>query len=150
MIEHEAWGLGIEGDAYGPFYDKVPGSREHIIRGDSSRPETIYHIRELGFNIVGVEKWPNSVEEGIRYLKSFQAIIIHPRCIHQIQEAKNYKHKVDQRTGDVLAEIVDKWNHCWDATRYAMQPAIAVAEETIEVSEDYQIEPISSSLDELD
>lgn len=123
-IEYAAWGLGIELNDMGKFYDQVPGSRQHVIRGDNSRPETISHIRRLGFNIVAAEKWPGSVEDGIEFLKSFVEIIIHPRCVEHIEEARNYKFKEDKVTGDILPIIVDKHNHCWDADRYALQPAI--------------------------
>jgi phage terminase large subunit len=35
-----------------------------------------------------------------------------------------YSYKVDRLTGDVLADVVDKHNHCIDAIRYALQPLI--------------------------
>ena len=41
-----------------------------------------------------------------------------------IAEAKNYSYKVDRLTNDVLTDIVDAYNHGWDAVRYALQPLI--------------------------
>ena len=50
--------------------------------------------------------------------------MIHPRCEHTAQEARLYSYKVDRLSGDVLAEVQDRNNHCWDAIRYACQPMI--------------------------
>jgi phage terminase large subunit len=36
------------------------------------------------------------------------------------EEARFYSYKVDRVTGEILPVIVDKWNHCWDAVRYAL------------------------------
>lgn len=41
-----------------------------------------------------------------------------------LREARLYSYKVDRQTGDVLTDIVDKNNHYWDATRYALGPLI--------------------------
>jgi len=74
---------------------------------------------------------------------------MHPRCKHTEEEARLYRYKTDPVTGDVLPIVVDKHNHCWDAIRYAMQPAIRVPEqEQVYVHE----EPVSISpdLDEFD
>ncbi len=102
------------------IYDGIPGVRKYKIYGDSARPETISHIAKHGFKIEGVEKWPGSVEDGIAHLRSYDAIIIHPRCKETIAEASAYEYKTDRLTGEVLPDIVDKHNHHWDAIRYAL------------------------------
>ena len=119
-IEHEAYGVGIELDDMPAFYEKVPDSKRYTIYADSSRPETISHIAKRGFKIVGVEKWPGSVEDGIAFLRSFDEIVIHPRCKNAIFEANAYEYKTDRLTGDILPDIVDKNNHVIDAIRYAV------------------------------
>ena len=119
-IEYEAYGHGVELDEHEEFYRSIPESDRWPIKADSSRPETISHIRRKGFNIAGAEKWQGSVEDGITYLLGFKKIIIHPRCRHTIIEKDNYRYKVDRLTGDVLPIIVDKFNHCWDAIRYSL------------------------------
>jgi phage terminase large subunit len=119
-IEYEAHGVGVELDEMDQFYEAVPGSRDWPIKGDSSRPETISHIRGFGFNISAADKWPGSVEDGISHIRAFKKIIIHTRCKHTAQEAKMYKYKKDRITGEVLKVIIDKHNHCWDAIRYGL------------------------------
>jgi|WetSurMetagenome_2_1015567.scaffolds.fasta_scaffold80390_2 phage terminase large subunit len=119
-IEYEAFGHGVELDEMPQLYDSVPGSRRWPIKGDSSRPETISHLKSKGFKITAAEKWQGSVEDGIAHLNAFTQIIIHPRCKNIAQEASLYKFKVDRNTGDILPIIVDDWNHGWDAVRYSL------------------------------
>lgn len=123
-IEYEAHGIGIELDDMPAFYDKVPGAREYLIKADCARPETISHIKSKGFRIEGAEKWQGSVEDGITFLRSFEQIVIHPRCKHTIFEANAYEYKTDRLTGDILPDIVDKHNHHWDGIRYALDKLI--------------------------
>jgi phage terminase large subunit len=132
MIDHEAFGIGIDidnlakrqGEPGRSMFDEIPESRKWPIYADCARPETISYVRQRGFRIDGAEKWPGSVEDGIAFLRSFQEIVIHERCVHMAQEARTYKYKVDPLTGDVLPKIEDKNNHGWDALRYALHKLI--------------------------
>ncbi len=119
-IEFEAYGVGVELNEMDQFYKSIPGSDAWPIHADCSRPETISHMRGFGFNCKPADKWPGSVEDGIAHLRGFKKIIIHPRCKHTAQEAKMYRYKKDRITGEVLPVIIDKHNHCWDASRYAL------------------------------
>jgi len=119
-IEHEAFGHSVELDEMPQLYDSVPGSRDWPIKADSSRPETISHLKSKGFKISAAEKWQGSVEDGITHLNAFEQIIIHPRCKNIAEEAVFYRFKVDKVTGEVLPVIVDDWNHGWDAVRYSL------------------------------
>lgn len=124
-VEHEAYGIGVDIDATPALFDRVPSAREHVVRADSARPETISYMQRHGFpRCVGVEKWKGSVEDGIAHLRQYEQIVIHPRCRHFAEEAKLYSYKTDRLTGDVLPEVVDAHNHCIDAARYALQPLI--------------------------
>lgn len=125
MIEYEAYGLRVDIDKTPELFDGIPQAREHTIRADNARPETISYMQNHGYpSVVACAKWPGSVEDGITFLRSFRRIVIHTRCVHTAQEAKLYSYKVDRLSGDVLAEIVDKHNHCWDAVRYGLEPLI--------------------------
>lgn len=124
-VEHEAWGLGVEFENIPALFDTVPGSRDHVIRADSARPETINYVQRHGFpRLIGAEKGPGSVEDGVEHLRGYRAIVIHPRCVHTKDEARNWSYKVDRLTKAVKPELEDKWNHCWDAIRYALEPII--------------------------
>jgi phage terminase large subunit len=123
-IEREAYGLGVEIGDIPALFDKIPGSREHTIRADSSRPEMVKHIAGQGFKIVGASKWPGSVKDGITFLRSFEEIVIDPGCSGIRQEAKLWRYKVDRLTEDVLPILEDGHEHGWDSVRYALQPLI--------------------------
>lgn len=132
-IEYEAGKVGLENDDIASFFiERLPGIEKHVVRSDSARPETISHVKSRGAKndranlpkIEGVEKWKGSVEDGVAHLRSYNEIIIHPRCKEWLKEARLYSYKVDRLTGDVLTDIVDKHNHYMDATRYALAPMI--------------------------
>jgi phage terminase large subunit len=124
FIDYESGGVGIELDEIPAVFDQIEGSRKFWIKADSSRPETISYIKNKGFNIKPAEKWPGSVEDGIAFLKSFDKIVIHPRCKHTIDEFKLYSYKTDPKTGEILPIIVDKHNHYIDAIRYSQDGMI--------------------------
>lgn len=125
-IEHEAYGIGVEIDETPKLFDAgVPGCRKFTIRADSARPETISWMQRNGFDrMVAAVKGPGSVEDGTEHLRSYAAIVIHPRCKHAAEEARLWSFKTDRLTGDVLPVLVDKHNHIWDAVRYALEPII--------------------------
>jgi phage terminase large subunit len=124
-IEEEVGGVGVELDETAQLFDKIKGSRNHVIRADSARPETISHIRNKGFDrITSVQKWSGSVEDGINFMRSFDEIVINPSCKNTIVEFQNYSYKQDRVSGDILPVIVDKYNHYIDSIRYALTPLI--------------------------
>lgn len=123
-VRHAKFGYGIDLRYISQIYDQVPKSRSTKIRADNSRPETISYMKGEGFMIEAAEKWSGSVEDGITYLKNFDSIVIHPENTKMIEEAKNYSYKTDKLTGDVRGEIIDAYNHGWDAIRYGLQPMI--------------------------
>lgn len=103
------------------FWEQMPLIKDYIIKADSARPETISHMNNNGFDVRGATKGPNSVEEGVEFIRSFDKVIIHPRCKNTIFEFGNYKFKVDARSGQVTRQIVDKNNHHIDAIRYGLE-----------------------------
>lgn len=125
MIEYEAWAIGCELDDLPQLARHIPNIERYVIRADPSRPETISHVARKGqFRVQAAEAWKGSVEDGIAFLRSFEQIVVHPRCRHWLEELRLYSYKIDRLTGDILPEIVDKNNHCIDAGRYALEPLI--------------------------
>lgn len=132
-IEHEAYKVGLEIDQTADYLKgRIPGIENYTIRADSARPETISYLKRHGLpRVEGVKKWPGSVQDGIAHLRSYDQIIIHPRCKEAIQETRLYSYKVDKLTGDILPDIVDTFNHVIDATRYAIGPLIKAPKQDI-------------------
>jgi len=123
-IEDELYSIGVELDTLGSFLDRIKGTRKHTLRADSSRPETISHVKNMGFNITGVPKWKNMVEDGVAWLRGLNSIVVHPRCVNTIRELRLYSYKICKMTGDILPDILDENNHAMDAIRYGMDPLI--------------------------
>lgn len=123
-IDQEAFGYGVELDHLPALMDTIPTCRKWPIKADNARPETISYLGRQGFTITAADKWSGSVEDGITHLKGFRVIHIHERCKHMAEEATLYSYKVDRNTGAVLPIVVDKHNHGWDASRYALDKLI--------------------------
>ena len=123
-VEAEAGGVGLDMDALAREFGTIDGATVHKIRADSARPETINEMNRRGFNVVAAPKWAGSVEDGIAHLRSYEAIVVHPRCRRVVEESRLYRYKVDERTGAILPKARDEHNHWIDAIRYALSPMI--------------------------
>ena len=120
-IDYEAYMVGCEIVNTPELFMTVPESEKWPIVADSARPETISHMKKNGFpKIMTAVKGPKSVEEGIEFLKNYD-IVVHPRCIHTIDELTLYSYKQDPLTGKILPILEDKKNHVIDALRYACE-----------------------------
>lgn len=122
-IDYEAYGLGVEINNLPHLFMAIPLAEKYPMVADTSRPETISYLRNHGFPLIrAAVKGARSLEEGVEFLKSYD-IVVHPRCIHVIEELTKYSFKVDSLTGLVTAVLEDKDNHCLDALRYAVEGA---------------------------
>jgi len=124
-VEYEAYGVGIDIDRTPQMFDAVPGARNYTIRADSARPETISFMQRNGYGFMqSVAKWSGSVEDGIAHIRSYERVVIHPRCTHAIEEFRLYSFKVDKLSGDIQPVPADRHNHVIDALRYALTSMI--------------------------
>lgn len=125
-IEYDAGKVGLELDQTAEFLsERIPGIDRHTARADSARPESISYLKRSGlFGIEGVDKWKGSVEDGVEFIKSFDTVVIHPRCQGTLSEFRLYSYKIDRLSGDILPVIIDDNNHYIDAIRYAIAPVI--------------------------
>lgn len=122
-VDYEAYMVGCEIDQLPDLFDRIPESRKFFITADSARPETISYMRNHGYpKINKAIKGAKSVEEGVEFLKTYD-IVVHPRCIHTIDELTLYSYKIDADTEKVLPILDDKSNNVIDALRYANESA---------------------------
>lgn len=120
-IDYCVSGVGVEIDNTPAMFDRVPNVRKLPICADSARPETISYMRRSGFKVVSAVKGAGSIEEGVRFLQSFD-LVVHPRCDALLrQELENYAYKVDPLTGEIMPILEDKFNNAIDALRYACE-----------------------------
>lgn len=120
-VDYEAYQIGCEIDNLPALFMSVPDAERWPLVADTARPETISYLRKHGFpKILPAVKGSRSLEEGIEFLKSFN-IVVHPRCVHLIDELTHYSYKVDPQTDLILPVFEDKNNHAIDALRYACE-----------------------------
>ena len=125
-ISHEAGAVGLELDYTAEFLkDRIENIHKYVIRADNARPESISYLKRHGLNMITPTiKGKGSIEDGIEFIRSFEAIIIHERCVEMAREFRLYSYKVDPHSGDILPQILDENNHYIDALRYALEPLI--------------------------
>lgn len=123
-IEQEIYAARLELDATAAkILAAMPDVASHIMRADNARPESISYLKRHGLpRMAACEKGKGSVEDGVAFIKSFESVIIHPRCTNTAKEFDLYSYKVDRLSGDILPVLVDAHNHALDALRYALEP----------------------------
>jgi len=92
-----------------------------VIWADSAEPKSIAEMRDMGFRMYGAKKGPDSVDYGIRWLQSLDAIVIDKRrCPNAYREFVSYEYERN-RDGQFISAYPDKDNHAIDACRYGMR-----------------------------
>ena len=88
---------------------------------DSSEPKSIDEIASYGVNIIGAQKGPGSVYQGIQFVQA-QKIFITKRSIKTIKAQRNYIFFTDKNgivTNDP-DDSVHEWSNPMDACRYGL------------------------------
>jgi PBSX family phage terminase large subunit len=94
------------------------------ITADSAEPRTIAELRNLGLNIHGAKKGPDSVDHGMKFLEDLDEIVIDPvRCPNTAREFDGYELEPDGN-GGWKEGYPDRDNHSIDAVRYALESEI--------------------------
>lgn len=127
-IEYDAGKTGLElDDTAGYFADRIPGIEQHECLADNARPESISYLKRKGMpRLKACSKGKGSVEDGIQFIRSFEEVVIHPRCKNTLSEFRLYSYKTDRLSGQVLPVLVDANNHWCDALRYALEPVMRI------------------------
>ena len=151
MVDYAMYSRGIGFDSYIPWISHIKGFRPQDIKlgmtdvykvwADAARPETISHLYNSGLNCEAAEKWPGSVEDGITWLRSFDGIVFHPRCVDGIKEGRLYCYVIDKKTGLPTAKVADAHNHIFDSIRYACWQLIKASTQTgsiLDIGDDWK------------
>ena len=100
------------------------GCQSVMIVCDSAEPKSINELRQYGLRVRGAKKGPDSINYGIRFLQSLEAIVIDgERCPNAAREFSGYELERD-KDGSFRADYPDRDNHTIDAVRYALEDAI--------------------------
>lgn len=85
---------------------------------DSAEPKSIDEIRSYGLNILGADKRPGSIRQGIQFIQGHR-ISVTQSSTNLIKEYRNYLWRVD-RDGKIINEPEGGLDHALDSVRYAM------------------------------
>jgi phage terminase large subunit len=89
-----------------------------IIKADSAEPKSIEEIKLHGFNIIGADKSPDSIEYGIGIIQEMEVYYTEDST-NIANEIQNYVYKLD-RDKNPTNKPVDNYNHLMDALRYGI------------------------------
>lgn len=108
-------------------------SKDEFIVGDPQGAQAILELNNRGITVIPAKKGPNSINDGISWLKEYE-IIIDIHCQEFKNEIRSY-HWQEDKLGNALPKPVDKDNHLIDALRYATElcrlGAVATAAERL-------------------
>lgn len=100
---------------------KDMGFAKEVITADSAEKKSIAEMRRDGiYRIRPALKGPDSIIQGIQFLQQFDWIV-DDRCVKTIEELQNYTYVKDKKTDEYTNKPIDAYNHCIDATRYAVE-----------------------------
>ena len=86
---------------------------------DSAEPKSIEEMQEYGVNVIGANKGPGSVTQGIQWVQG-QQISVTKRSKNIREAYKNYMWKTD-RDGNILSEPDHYMSDAMDAIRYGLE-----------------------------
>lgn len=98
--------------------DALKINRHAKIYADSQEPKSIVELRRLGWNIIPAEKGPDSILNGIMFMKQYNFAVTE-RSKNIWNENENYRWQLDQAKNPTEKPI-DDFNHSIDAIRYGL------------------------------
>lgn len=122
-IHFEVYKVNMSNYALNQEIEAENVNNEQII-AESAEPKSNHELRQYGRKIRAVKKGPDSIEYGIKFLQSLDAIIIDDtRCPETAREFLRYE--LDKDTyGNWKSGYPDKNNHSIDACRYALNDEV--------------------------
>lgn len=116
ILDEIAYQKGLTNKQIADIFLNQPKS---LVIADSSEPKSIDEIYSYGVNIMGSQKGPGSVNQGIQYVQQ-QKISITKRSINTIKEYRNYLWLTD-KIGKIINEPSPIFNHSMDSLRYGLE-----------------------------
>lgn len=107
----------------GPFGGYEPYRERQTVICDAAEPKSIHDLRGEGLKCIACQKYPGSVQYGIKWLQNRRIVIDPARTPNAHKEFVSYEY-MTTKDGEILADLPDKNNHCIDATRYALDRLI--------------------------
>lgn len=116
VLDEIAYQKGLSNKQIADILNNLPKA---LVIADSAEPKSIDEIYSFGISIIGGQKGPDSVRNGINIVQS-QRISVTKRSINIIKEYRSYLWMSD-KNGKILNEPEHQFSHSMDAIRYAIQ-----------------------------
>lgn len=120
VIDQIAYQTGLSNKTIADIILAQPDKRLSIF--DGAEPKSIDEIAGYGVSIIGSQKGPGSVKQGIQYVQD-QKIFVTKRSVQTWKAYENYAWMVD-KDGNIINEPNDKvheWSNSMDAIRYGFE-----------------------------
>jgi phage terminase large subunit len=118
ILEEKFYQTGLTNSDIVNMYRSLGVNAWDDVYADSSEPKSIEEIYRHGFNVMGVEKGPDSVKFGIDTMKQYK-ILVTRDSINLKKELRKYVWKKDKEWKS-LNQPIDAFNHAIDAARYGI------------------------------
>jgi phage terminase large subunit len=90
-----------------------------LVVADSAEPKSIDELKSYAVNVIGANKGPGSVNQGISYVQD-QKISVTKRSLNIIKEYRSYLWQTD-KDDKIINVPAQGFDHAMDAIRYAME-----------------------------
>lgn len=117
VLDEELFQKGLSNKQIADIILNLPNANKLVV-ADSAEPKSIDELKLYGINIIGAEKGPDSVRNGIQIVQD-QRISVTKRSINIIKEYRNYMWETD-KDGKILNVPEHTWSHSMDAIRYGI------------------------------
>lgn len=118
ILDEQLYQKGLSNKQLADFVLNLPDPHT-LVKPDSAEPKSNDELKSYGLNLIPAEKGRDSVNQGIQKVQDWK-VSVTKRSVNLIKEYRNYMWETDKE-GRILNVPVDMWNHCMDATRYALE-----------------------------
>jgi len=120
-VDYEAGGVSLEVPQYLDEFLKIPDVHKCRIATDHNyKSITAMFQKYTSLSVHFAKKGPGSVNDNIKFLRQFDKIVFHPRCMNIINEAGLWSFKIDKNNDEPTTVEDDKHNHWINALQYAI------------------------------
>ena len=116
ILDEIAYQKGLHNKQIADIFQNIPQS---LVIADSAEPKSIDELKLYGVNVLGANKGPGSVEQGIQYVQD-QRISVTRRSINLLKEYNNLLHDQDS-DGKFISGKYKGQRHALDAIRYGFE-----------------------------
>ncbi len=117
ILDQRLYQRGMSNRKLATFLNNMEDPNTLLI-ADSAEPKSIDELKEYGVGVLGANKGPGSVNQGINYMQD-QRISVTKRSTALIKEYRKYMWQTD-KAGNILKTPEGGNDHLLDAARYAM------------------------------